>query len=168
LDIFITDEYENGNKLAPTTETGNSAYYLGDTVTMEFGEIIFTMINVGSGDCFYIILPDDRTMLVDGGTSFSNENEVQNYTYTNTVKLIENKRIDYLVVTHTDYDHYQFIYTKTFFNAFEVIEAFVPWVKTSETDYWDSPFLADNSSFNTFIKNLVVECGIDNIYPVAG
>ena len=57
-------------------------------------------LDVGQGDSAFVILPDGKTMLIDASTSNQGTNIV------NYLKNLNITKIDYLVVTHPDNDHY--------------------------------------------------------------
>ncbi len=65
------------------------------------GELRIHFLDVGQGDCTLIELPDGKTMLIDGGDDKS-QTKTQVMRYLNGLKI---KKIDHLVITHTDKDH---------------------------------------------------------------
>ena len=65
------------------------------------GELRIHFLDVGQGDCTLIEFPDGQTLLIDGGNTLSTT-EKTIMRYLNALKI---KKIDYLLVTHTDEDH---------------------------------------------------------------
>lgn len=61
-------------------------------------------VDVGQGDCIVIELPDDKKMLIDAGTS-SSENKMISYINSNVFDSGEEKVFDYVLLTHSDADH---------------------------------------------------------------
>lgn len=61
-------------------------------------------IDVGQGDCIAINLPDGKTMLIDAGPNSASKN-VSDYLLTNVVNHRSNRKLDYVVLTHSDADH---------------------------------------------------------------
>jgi len=72
----------------------------------------FHFIDVGQGDSTLIILPNNKTMLIDGGKS------KYGYTIVNYIKKLNIKKIDYLIMTHPDADHIGGI--NTIINNFDI------------------------------------------------
>ena len=60
-------------------------------------------IDVGQGDAIAVNLPDGRVMLIDTGTT-SSKNLID-YLNNNVISSSYSKKIDFLVLTHTDADH---------------------------------------------------------------
>ncbi len=94
-------------------------------------------LDVGQGDCTYIVFPDGKTMLIDAG-----EKEESAY-----IKLKEyvDEKIDYFVITHPHSDHAG--------GAEEVIDNY----KT------DKIFMPDASNTLKFFENLIDKISDENI-----
>ncbi len=88
-------------------------------------------IDVGQGDATLFLLPDNKSMLIDGGNGgdFSNENLLA------TLKKYSIKCLDYLVLTHPDADHVGGV--PKILKTVSVKTAFVPvvWEKENYTVY---------------------------------
>lgn len=65
------------------------------------GELRIHFLSVGQGDCTILELPDGKTMMIDGGDG-SEENTAAILRYVNALGI---KRLDYLLLTHSDSDH---------------------------------------------------------------
>ncbi len=77
-------------------------YFSYPTVTQwREGELRVHYIDVGQGDCALIQFPDGQTLLMDGGNT-SEESENALMRYLNALKI---KKIDCVMVTHSDGDH---------------------------------------------------------------
>lgn len=59
-------------------------------------------IDVGQGDCTFIELPDNKSIMIDTGASFSADKVKK---YLKAIGKDKNTVIDYLILTHTDSDH---------------------------------------------------------------
>lgn len=88
---FATDE-------APITTSGNNLL-----------EVDF--INVGQGDCTLIMCPNGKRVLVDAGSSSKNFNPNPVRTYLLSKLDTNEPRVDALVITHPDSDHYNLLRT---------------------------------------------------------
>ena len=66
------------------------------------GELRVHFIDVGQGDATLIELPDGKTMLIDGGNGDDNANK----SLLRHINALDIEKIDYLVLTHADNDHF--------------------------------------------------------------
>lgn len=66
-------------------------------------EFEMTMLSVGQGDCMYIS-SQGKVLLIDGGSS--NEKNVGKNTIIPFLKYKGVRKVDYVILTHADYDHY--------------------------------------------------------------
>ena len=62
-------------------------------------------VDVGQGDCTFILTPKNKSILVDGGGSLSEENDVGEKILVPYLLDRGYTSIDYLVVSHADQDH---------------------------------------------------------------
>ena len=62
------------------------------------------MIDVGQGDSF-LFHSNNNTFLVDTGGSFYDDNNVNSTKVSNVLKSLGIRKIDYIFITHGDYDH---------------------------------------------------------------
>lgn len=68
------------------------------------GNLMVCMFDVGQGDGIYIRTPDRVHILVDGGSS--SEKKVGTYVLKNGIKYYGGAELDYVLVSHSDSDHY--------------------------------------------------------------
>lgn len=68
-------------------------------------------VDVGQGDCTFIVTPNNKTILVDGGGSTSNEYDVGESTLLPYILDRGYTKIDYLFISHFDQDHVGGIFT---------------------------------------------------------
>ncbi len=87
-------------------------------------------IDVGEGDCIFIRFPDGKTMLIDTG-----EKSDKNYKkITDCIDKSGAKSIDYLMITHPDFDHSG--------NALDIIQnfdvgvAYIPYLHNSKFGFY--------------------------------
>lgn len=62
-------------------------------------------LDVGQGDCTFIVTPMDKTILIDGGGSTSNSYDVGKDTLIPYILDKGYRKIDYLFISHFDQDH---------------------------------------------------------------
>ena len=62
------------------------------------------MIDVGQGDSF-LFHSNNNIFLVDTGGSFYDDNNVNSTKVSNVLKSLGIRKIDYIFITHGDYDH---------------------------------------------------------------
>jgi beta-lactamase superfamily II metal-dependent hydrolase len=107
-------------------------------------------------------------MMIDCGFSVNTKDEYKYstiYTYlTETAGLQKGGKIDYIVNTHSDGDHYNgFV---SLLRDFEIGEIWLPWVWTDGSDELNSPTYEDNSGFTTFIKKSIEEVGLAKVHAI--
>lgn len=131
-------------------------------------------LNVGQGDCTFIELPDNATMMIDASIASYSEHIIE------YVKDLGVTRIDYFILTHSDNDHVGG--AKAVFDAFEIVNVFRPFQiagkvvgKTAQpieeetlTEYYETIYpgdiqIATNSSYANFVK-----CAYEETYLADG
>jgi competence protein ComEC len=76
--------------------------FLPDVTERGEGELRVHFIDVRQGDATLIELPDGKTMLIDGGNGDDNANK----SLLRHINALDIEKIDYLVLTHADNDHF--------------------------------------------------------------
>ena len=89
------------------------------------GELMVHFIDVGQGDCILILFPDGKDMLIDCGTTKGGDLD-ETLTYLST--FVTDGQLDYLMVTHGDSDHVEYI--DEVIEAYDVDNIFMPDVKS--------------------------------------
>lgn len=79
-----------------------------DPITIGDAKLKVHFIDVNQGDAIYIELPDGKDMLIDGGSKTPVAVRTEFVDYIANLKGSETK-LDYLVVTHPDTDHYNML-----------------------------------------------------------
>lgn len=87
------------------------------------GEIHAAFIDVGQGDCEFVILPDGKTILIDAGTADS-AGRIINY-----IKSCGVERLDYVIATHPHADHIGGM--AEVIKAFDIGQIYMPKVSTN-------------------------------------
>lgn len=71
---------------------------------VERQDLFICMFDVGQGDGIYIRTPEQDNILVDGGSS--SQKNIGTYILKNGLKYYGCNHLDYVIVTHSDSDHY--------------------------------------------------------------
>lgn len=66
--------------------------------------LVIAIFDVGQGDGIFIKTPDNNSILIDGGSS--SRKNVGTYILKNGIKYHGSNRLDYMIITHSDSDHY--------------------------------------------------------------
>ena len=109
--------------------------FINTKITKSNENVLYTdglevhFINVGQGDSIAIKLPDDKNMIIDAGPKSSSETLI-NYLNSTYFKDKTNKKIDYLVLTHSDEDHIGG--AVSLFNEFEILTVYRPQIYTQK------------------------------------
>ncbi|MGN1208330.1 MAG: ComEC/Rec2 family competence protein [Christensenellales bacterium] len=73
---------------------------------IDYDGLVMHTIDVGQAEAIMIKLPDGKNMLVDSGNKGTEKNEkLKSYLVNNYFSSVQNKEIDYFVITHSDADH---------------------------------------------------------------
>ena len=62
-------------------------------------------VDVGQGDCTFIVTPQNKTILIDGGGSKSNEFDIGKRILLPYILTRGYRKIDYIIISHADQDH---------------------------------------------------------------
>jgi beta-lactamase superfamily II metal-dependent hydrolase len=95
--------------------------------------VLVRMYNVGFGDCFLLVLPDKRTILVDAGFHSQGKgafggNELVEQIIADLTEIKGEARIDVVIATHRHQDHVYAFNSKNW-DKVEVGEVWLPWVE---------------------------------------
>lgn len=94
------------------------------------GELTMHVINVGQGDCILICFPDGKDMVIDCG------NKSNGYNYNSTKEYLDtyvtDNQLDYLMLTHGDEDHVEFL--DNIIDAYQVDNIYMPNIKAEPTN----------------------------------
>lgn len=103
----------------------------GTRPTLE-GTLEMTVIDIGQGDCIFLQFPDGQTMIMDAGSEFRSTNEYDQLTAHLTLRGIDS--LDYVFITHSDYDHIR--YMQDIFEDYEVKNIYMPRVADDMSATW--------------------------------
>lgn len=109
----------------------------GTRPTLE-GTLEMTVIDIGQGDCIFLQFPDGQTMIMDAGSEFGSTNEYDQLTAHLTLRGIDS--LDYVFITHSDYDHIR--YMQDIFEDYEVKNIYMPRVADDMSATWTKTIAA--------------------------
>ena len=119
-------------------------------------------LDVGQGDCTFIELPNNETLMIDTGPYSSITNVKK---YLEILGLKENEDIDYLILTHTDSDHIGS--AKEIIESYNINNVFIPKVYSKyelENNLNFYNYKLDNSSlWNETVKSIYKNIDKENI-----
>ncbi|MDE5618758.1 MAG: MBL fold metallo-hydrolase, partial [Clostridia bacterium] len=96
------------------------------------GTLQMSVIDVGQGDCIFIAFPDGQTMIMDAGTELgtpSRESDIAQ-----VIDDMQISAIDYLFITHSDYDHVR--YAASLLAKYEFKNIYIPKVADDMSATW--------------------------------
>ena len=96
------------------------------------GTLEMTVIDIGQGDCIFLQFPDGQTMVMDAGSEFGSTNTYDQLTAHLDLRGIDN--LDYVFITHSDYDHIR--YMQDILEEYEVKNIYMPRVADDMSATW--------------------------------
>ena len=123
------------------------------------GELNVHFVDIGQGDFIIIQLPDGKNMLIDAGSDAKgNREEPQKDTVINKINELKIKTFDYLMLTHTDSDHVD--YLDDVLTTYKVLNIYRPMFlsKSEKEAEPNSKFASvDTVTYDNFIKAVNAE-----------
>lgn len=96
------------------------------------GTLEMTVIDIGQGDCIFLQFPDGQTMIMDAGSEFASENTYDELTAHLELRGVTS--LDYIFITHSDYDHIR--YMPDILEDYEVENIYIPRVADDMSATW--------------------------------
>ena len=96
------------------------------------GTLEMTVIDIGQGDCIFLQFPDGQTMIMDAGSEFASENTYDELTAHLELRGVTN--LDYIFITHSDYDHIR--YMPDILADYEAENIYIPRVADDMSAKW--------------------------------
>lgn len=117
---------------------------LPDNTTVTGDILSVRILDVGQGDCIYIEFPDGQNMVMDIGSEFGS---TAPWNVIDGVLREENvERIDYLFITHGDYDHVRD--AEKLLDNYEVVNLYMPLDEAQDSATWlDLLVAADEETY---------------------
>lgn len=144
------------------TGTGqeDNPYVTGDTLQM-------TVLDIGQGDCIYIAFPDGKNMVMDIG---SKRDSTSPWEHANAfLQERKVKQIDYLFITHGDYDHVR--EAKKLIDNYEIKSFYMPIDRAHDSGTWEKVLQAAKNETYTDESGKTVDSTYNNnigAYTISG
>lgn len=97
----------------------------------ESGHLVVHYIDVGQGDCIYILFPDGTDMLIDCGSE-KGRKEYETSAISDLKELNPDGKIDRVMATHSDTDHIS--YLDEVLSEFQVGNVYMPNIRSNNLD----------------------------------
>ncbi len=100
-------------------------FYPPNTTEKADGDLAVHFLDVGQGDCIIIQLPDGKNAIIDaGGDAKNTTNERCEDRIISNINELKIKTFDYMILTHTDADHVD--YMDTVLEEYDVLNIYRP------------------------------------------
>ena len=103
-----------------------------DNTTVTGDILSVQILDIGQGDCIYIEFPDGQNMIMDIGSEFATTSPWD--VIDGALQEDEVENIDYLFITHGDYDHIRD--AKKLLDNYEVENIYMPLEKAQDSATW--------------------------------
>lgn len=112
VDILNPEPGEYYFRIVATDRSGNT--YTSEEMVFDIlevperDELVYTMVDVGWGDCHFLEFPNGTNVLVDAGfgTITSDGHDLDVFSFLNARGVSQKSDIDYMIATHAHADHY--------------------------------------------------------------
>ncbi|MDE7215739.1 MAG: MBL fold metallo-hydrolase [Clostridia bacterium] len=148
------------------TPSGEKPPIPAGTAKLEGDILEMRVLDIGQGDCILLIFPDGQIMVMDIGSENGTTSpwNVINGALTD----LEITTIDYLFLTHTDYDHIR--EAKKLIENYEIKNFYFPKGVTGTTSAWKNAYEAAQKE--TYVENGVTKKSVYNenvgTYEISG
>lgn len=154
------DPSEQTGGIGTGTGQEDNPYVTGDTLQM-------TVLDIGQGDCIYIAFPDGKNMVMDIGSEFGSTSPWEHANAFLQERKV--KQIDYLFITHGDYDHIRD--AKKLLDNYEIKSLYMPLGKAQDSNTWlDLLEAAENETYTDGNGNKAEAAYNNNVgaYTISG
>ncbi len=112
------------------------------------GELLINIFDVGQGDGIYIRTPTNDNILIDGGSS--SKKNVGEYVIKNGLKYYGCGEIDYMIITHSDSDHFSGARELLNDNSVEIRNFVLPRIDEPDDEYRELEKTAADKGCNIY------------------
>ena len=117
------------------------------TAKLEGDILEMRVLDIGQGDCILLLFPDGKNMVMDIGSEFGTTSPWN--VLNDDLTELGITTIDYLFLTHTDYDHIR--ETKKLIDNYEIKNFYFPRADIDTTSTWRNAYNAAQAE--TYIEN---------------
>ena len=149
--FFEEEDLPSGEQPSGNISSGNvSDKPVPSGVAELHGDIMeMRVLDVGQGDCVLLLFPDGQVMVMDIGSEFGTTSPWN--VIDGALKELEITTIDYLFLTHTDYDHIR--ETKKLADNYQIKSFYLPIADLDTSATW-------SAAYNAALSETYVEDGI--------
>lgn len=127
--------------------SGNNKPVLSGVAELHGDILEMRVLDIGQGDCILFIFPDGQVMVMDIGSEFGTTSPWN--VIDGALKELQITTIDYLFLTHTDYDHIR--ETKKLANNYQVKNFYLPVANENTSSTWKDTYNAARAE--TYVEN---------------
>jgi len=149
--FFTEEDLPSGEQPSGGTSSGNvSNKPVPSGVAQLQGDIMeMRVLDIGQGDCILLLFPDGQVMVMDIGSELGTTSPWN--VIDGALKELEIDTIDYLFLTHTDYDHIRD--TKKLVDNYQIKSFYLPIADIDTSATW-------RNAYNAALSETYVEDGI--------
>ncbi|MDE6474185.1 MAG: MBL fold metallo-hydrolase [Clostridia bacterium] len=149
--FFTEEDLPSGDSPSGSTSSGNvSNKPVPSGVAQLQGDIMeMRVLDIGQGDCILLLFPDGQVMVMDIGSELGTTSPWN--VIDGALKELEITTIDYLFLTHTDYDHIR--ETKKLVDNYQIKSFYLPVADIETSATW-------KNAYNAAVSETYVEDGI--------
>ncbi len=149
-EVLPPSELPSGSTSSGSTSSGNAPNKpLPSGVAELHGDILeMRVLDIGQGDCILFIFPDGQVMVMDIGSELGTTSPWN--VVNGALQELEITTIDYLFLSHTDYDHIR--ETKKLVDNYEIKNFYLPVADIETSATW-------RNSYNSALTETYVENG---------
>ncbi|MDE5911698.1 MAG: MBL fold metallo-hydrolase [Clostridia bacterium] len=147
--FFAEEELPSGEQSSGNISSGNvSNKPIPSGVAELSGDIMeMRVLDIGQGDCILLLFPDGQVMVMDIGSELKTTSPWK--VIDGALKELEITTIDYLFLTHTDYDHIR--ETEKLVENYQIKSFYLPVADIDTSDTWHNAYNAALSE--TYIED---------------
>lgn len=145
--FYIADTPMQGSKITSLAKRDCISNDFINIPNLIDGNLELVAVDVGQGDCIFIKFPDGKTMVMDAGTAYLPPLSMANH-YDRLVDVLNEysvNQIDYLFITHSDYDHVR--YLDKLLKDYEIKNIYIPKAEDDITNTYEDVIKAVSKEY---------------------
>lgn len=147
---FFQEDLPSGEQTSGNNSSGDMPENSVPNGVAQLNGAIMEMrvLDIGQGDCILLLFPDGQVMVMDIGSEFGTTSPWN--VIDGALKELQITTIDYLFLTHTDYDHVR--ETKKLVDNYQIKNFYLPRADIETSSTW-------KNSYNAALNETYVEDG---------